>query len=127
MFVRDDKQAEAWELWKSGQAAKAIPLFRELIKKDPHDANLQSGLGWSLLNTGEAKEAHEAFIECLKLDAKHAAALNGAGQSALACATGPKQKSISRKPAMSFSRRSRKRDSMHKPYRRLGLAWRACT
>ena len=92
MFGRDEaskgtdvnKQAEAWQLWSSGQPKKAIPLFRELIKSNPKDANLLNGLGWSLLNTGEAKEAHETFIELIKLDAKHLAGLNGAGQSALA-------------------------------------------
>ncbi len=88
------KKAEAWQLWRSGQPKKAIPLFRELVKNNPQDTSVLNGLGWSLLNTGEAKEAHETFIACVNLDAKHGAALNGQGSRRWPCMIGLRRKSI---------------------------------
>jgi Flp pilus assembly protein TadD len=70
----------AWQLWQSGQAAEALPIFREAVRHTPDDAQTWNGLGWSAFNSGETEEAMAAFRKALALDPQHVAALNGLGQ-----------------------------------------------
>jgi serine/threonine protein kinase/cytochrome c-type biogenesis protein CcmH/NrfG len=69
-----------WQLWRSGRAVEALPIFHEAVRRKPDDANAWNGLGWSAFNSGQIEEAVTAFEKVLALDPQHMGALNGLGQ-----------------------------------------------
>jgi Flp pilus assembly protein TadD len=74
---------EGWQLWQSGEAAKAAEKFEEAVKIAPQNTGAWNGLGWSRFNNGQVDAAETAFKKVIAVEPKHPAALNGLGQLAL--------------------------------------------
>lgn len=62
---------------------KAIDVFLEGIKIDPHSSELEAGLGLAYLSKKDLPNAHKAFKKALVLDPKNPDALAGLGYVAL--------------------------------------------
>lgn len=63
-------------LENAGRAAEAVPLYRNLIERDPDSALLWTNLGNAEAGRGEAALAEAAYRRALELDPTHADALN---------------------------------------------------
>jgi Flp pilus assembly protein TadD len=52
---------------KAGSPARAATVFRELLRRDPHDADARAGMGEAALGLGNFRTAHVDLVEASRL------------------------------------------------------------
>jgi Flp pilus assembly protein TadD len=79
---------KAWQSVSSGQGVEGEKRFRELLRKHPGSAPVETGIGYALLRQGRAPDAARAFLSVLERKPDYVPALVGAGSATLRAGNG---------------------------------------
>lgn len=66
-----DRLAEGWAAYEKGDAAAAYEIFRELIRRQPADEQVNFGYGMAALAVGKLSHAAFAFERVLQINPAH--------------------------------------------------------
>lgn len=68
---RTEKFTQAFQLQTSGRSAEAVPIYRELLSKNPGWVNAHYNLGYALMTLGNCQEAASEFERVLQLESNY--------------------------------------------------------
>lgn len=77
----DGLLARADRLRQSDRPRRALPLYEEALKMDPHDPDALCGMGWAYLDLGKVAAATATFLDVVKHNPRFSDAHLGLGES----------------------------------------------